>query len=160
MAAPFDPNDVLALPLMANLATIAHDGPRNAPVWFHWETDALWMLGAVDSGSVRRIAADPRVAVEIVHHDNAAGILLHLGFRGLATIEPMDAGLFRRLLARYLDADPSRWNAWFIDNVARIDDPDGRLIRLRPASVFTNNVSYFRTGPDLAWPPLHGHDDG
>ena len=31
-------------------------------------------------------------------------------------------------------------------------DPDGRLIRLAPDSVFTNNVSYFLNGPDLSWP--------
>jgi hypothetical protein len=27
------------------------------------------------------------------------------------------------------------------------------MIRLAPISIFTNNVSFFRTGPDFAWPP-------
>jgi hypothetical protein len=39
---------------------------------------------------------------------------------------------FRRLLAKYLGPDEERWNAWFVDTIARIDDPDGRLIRLDP----------------------------
>ncbi|WP_224824597.1 pyridoxamine 5'-phosphate oxidase family protein [Cognatishimia sp. MH4019] len=150
MATPFDPERVLGLPLMANLATIDTDGPRNAPVWFLWEGGMLSMLGSRDSSSVQRIEADPRCAVEIVDYDNAEGRLLHLGLRGQATITDMDAELFKRLLRKYLDADEANWNPWFIETVARIDDPDGRLIRLRPDSIFTNNVSYFRTGPKLA----------
>jgi PPOX class probable F420-dependent enzyme len=150
MKAAFDPADVLARPLMANLATLADDGaPRNAPVWFHWEDGALWMPGGTDNASTRRVARDPRVAVEIVDYDNPAGILRHLGLRGRATVAPMDPDLFRRLLTRYLGS-PETWNAWFIDEVARIHDPGGRLIRLQPDSIYTNDASFFRTGPRLA----------
>jgi general stress protein 26 len=152
MSTPFDPRDVLTRPLMAYLATQSDDGPRIAPVWFLCEDDALWMLGATTSGSVMRIAADPRVAVEICHFDTAAGILLHLGLRGRADVLAMQPDRFRRLLDRYLGEDRDTWNPWFLDHIARIDDPDGRLIRLVPESTFTNNVSYFHTGPDLAWP--------
>ena len=151
MGEPFDPRELLARPLMANLATRSNDGPRNAPVWFIWEDGAIWLLGSKNGSSVRRLISDPRCAVEIVHFDNEAGILLHLGLRGSATVETMDASRFRRLLAKYLGPDEASWNSWFIENIAAIDDPDGRLIRLAPESVFTNNVSYFRTGPALAW---------
>ncbi|MGB0497642.1 MAG: pyridoxamine 5'-phosphate oxidase family protein [Rubricella sp.] len=150
MGRPFDPARVLAKPLMANLATVSAEGPRNAPVWFLWEDGALWMPGSVGASSVARIGADPRCAVEIVDFDPAVGILLHLGLRGRASLEPMDPALFRRLLAKYLGPDEAAWNAWFVENVARIEDPAGRLIRLRPDSVFTNDVSHFRTGPDYA----------
>jgi hypothetical protein len=148
----FDPAEMLMLPLMANLATIGADGPRNSPVWFLWDGDALWMLGHKDASSVKRLIADPRCAVEIVHYDNADGVLGHLGFRGSATIEAMNPELFRRLPVKYLGPDEASWNPWFIENVAMIDDPEGRLIRLVAVSTFTNNVSYFRTGPELAWP--------
>ena len=148
----FDPEEVLALPLMANLATVAKDGaPRNAPMWFIWEEGVIWLLGSTNASSVGRIEADPRCAVEIVNFDNSSGILLHLGLRGNATIEPMSPARFRRLLAKYLGKEEN-WNPWFIENVAMIEDPDGRLIRMKPDGTFTNNVSYFRTGPDLAWP--------
>ena len=150
MPTPFDPEEVLRLPLMATLCTLAADGaPRSAPVWFAWEDGALWMLSSADASSARRIAGDPRVSVEIVDYANDAGRLRHLGLRGRATVEAMDTALFRRLLTRYLGA-PETWNPWFIDTVARIDDPEGRLIRLVPESTFTNDVSYFRTGPALA----------
>jgi hypothetical protein len=146
----FDPGEVLCLPLMANLATLAADGaPRNAPVWFQWEGEALWMPSDATASSAARIARDPRVAVEIVHYDNARGILRHLGLRGCATVEPMDPALFRRLLTRYL-GPAEVWNPWFVATEARIDDPAGRLIRLAPDSIFTNDVSHFRTGPGLA----------
>lgn len=150
MRHPFDPHEVLSKPLMANLATSSEDGPRNAPVWFIWEDGAIWLLGSRAGSSVRRLQREPRCAVEIVDFDNEAGILLHLGLRGRATIESMHSGRFKRLLAKYLGPDETRWNVWFINNVAAIEDPDGRMIRLVPETIFTNNVSFFRTGPALA----------
>ena len=89
------------------------------------------------------------MSVEIVDCDDAAGILRHLGLRGRATLEPMDTGLFRRLLGRYLEAQ-AEWNAWFLQSVARTEDLGGRLIRLAPDSVFSHDATFFRTGPDLA----------
>ena len=151
MGFSFNSEALLARPLMANLATLDTDGPKNAPVWFIWEEGALWMLGSEEGSSVRRLRADARCAVEIVEFDRAAGILLHLGLRGRAMIEPMSRPRFERLLDKYLGPDRTQWNPWFIENVARIDAPDGRLIRLVPESVFTNNVSYFLTGPEVAW---------
>ena len=146
--------EVLSLPLMANLATLdCHGSPCNAPVWFIWEDGALWMLGSNSSRSVERLSADPRCAVEIVNFANQEGVLLHLGLRGMAQILQNDAARFRRLLARYLGPEEATWNPWFITQIAEIDSPDGRWIKLVPPSTFTNNVSYFRTGPDLAWPP-------
>lgn len=152
MPKEFDPHLVLSRPLMANLATVDGDGtPRNAPVWFAWEDGALWMLSDATASSAARIAAMPHVAVEIVDYDNAAGVLRHLGMRGVATVEPMNAALFRRLLRRYLGPEDQQ-NQWFVENIARVDDPAGRLIRLVPTSIFTNDVSFFRTGPRLAQP--------
>lgn len=151
MPRTFDPEDVLRLPLVGNLATSDADGaPRNAPVWFHWEAGALFMLADESSSSLRRIERDPRVAVEIVDYDNGCGVMRHLGLRGRASVEVMDEALFRRLLSRYLGKDESLWNPWFIENVAQISNPSGRLMRLVPDSIFTNDVSFFRTGPLLA----------
>ncbi len=153
MTQEFDPETVLSLPLVANLATVTAGGePRNAPVWFIWEDGALWMLSDKGSSSTKRLALNPACAVEIVDYDNAAGILRHLGLRGTARTEPSNPARFHRLLTKYLGPEPN-WNPWFIETIARIDDPDGRMIRLKPDSIFTNDVSYFRTGPDLAQRP-------
>lgn len=67
-------------------------------------------------------------------------------------LEAMKPDLSRRLLAKYLGPDEAAWNPWFMESIATINDPDGRLIRPEPRSTFSNNVSYFRTGPALAWP--------
>lgn len=150
MKTDLDAESVLRQPLMANLATMAPDGPRNSPVWFLWEDDALWMLGSEQSSSVRRLSADSRCAVEIVEFDAEAGLLRHVGLRGTAEVLAMDTDLFRRLLAKYLGSDETGWNPWFIKEIARIDDPEGRLIRLYPTSIFTNDASFFKTGPALA----------
>jgi hypothetical protein len=150
MGRGFDPETLLALPLMANLATTCPEGPRNAPVWYIWEAGALWMPSTEVASSARRLARDPRCAVEIVRFEREAGILRHLGLRGRASIEPQDTGRFDRLLARYLGPDRARWNAWFVAQIARPDDPGSRFIRLAPETTFTNDVSYFLTGPDFA----------
>ncbi|MGB5865519.1 MAG: pyridoxamine 5'-phosphate oxidase family protein [Sulfitobacter sp.] len=152
MPQPFDPEIILSRPVMATLGTLSADGsPRTAPVWYHWENGELHMLGDVTGASTLRIAADARVSVEITDFDNTTGRLLHLGLRGKAVIKAMDAAVFKRLLARYLGPEKN-WNSWFIDKVARIDDPNGRLICLIPESTFTNNASFFRTGHDLLNP--------
>lgn len=152
MPVPFDPETLLSRPLMVVLATTCAEGPRNAPMWYLWEDGALWMPSDTGTSTVRRIADDPRVAAEIVEFDREDGVLLHLGLRGRAEVLAMEPDRFRRLLARYLGPDEATWNPWFIDKIARIDDPDGRWIRLSPDSIFTNNVSFFRTGPELAFP--------
>lgn len=150
MAQSFEPGELLHQPLMANLATVCPEGPRNSPVWFIWEENALWMPGNADGSPVRRLNENPQCAVEIVRFDNKRGILLHLGLRGDATIEAVTVSRFKRLLSKYLGSDETMWNTWFINNIARIDDPNGRMIKLVPHSTFTNDVSCFRTGPDLA----------
>ncbi|MER8921168.1 pyridoxamine 5'-phosphate oxidase family protein [Mesorhizobium sp. M0802] len=110
---------------MANLATVTPDGaPRNAPMWFIWEDAAIWLLGSTGASAVKHLERDPRCAVEIVHFDNEAGILLHLGLRGSATIEPMAPNRFKRLLHKYLGPEAT-WNRWFIDNVADIGHRTG-----------------------------------
>ncbi len=152
MPTPFDPQAVLPQPLMVMLATTCPDGPRIAPMWFLWEDGALWMPSDAGASTVTRLAEDTAVAAEIVQFSAEDGVLLHLGLRGRAEVCPMDVPRFKRLLAKYLGPDESAWNPWFIAHVARYDDPEGRMIRLVPDSVFTNNVSFFHTGPELAWP--------
>nr|WP_281376670.1 pyridoxamine 5'-phosphate oxidase family protein [Rubricella aquisinus] len=134
--------------MMAHLATQGADGPRTSPVWFLWEEGAVWMLGAEGSSSTERLMQHPACAVDIVDFDVDRGILLHLGLRGHADVLPKDPARFRRLLAKYLGPDEAQWNTWFVEQVADVENDENRFLRLVPESIFTNNVSYFRTGPD------------
>lgn len=52
-----------------------------------------------------------------------------------------------RFVAKYLGQNKQNWNPWFIENVV---DPLDAMIRLDPESVVAKNVSFFKTGPNLA----------
>jgi len=45
-------DDVLKRPLFAHLATASEHGPRESPVWFLWEDDAIWIIGNSKTGSL------------------------------------------------------------------------------------------------------------
>lgn len=143
----FDPRKVLAKPLMAHLATGSPDGPRASPVWFLWEEDCIWLIGTSRDSFVRRLQAEPCCAVGVVDFDVEAGVLLHVGIRGAASINPMDRARLVRLLQRYLGPDQSDWNRWFRETVV---EPLDVMIRITPASIVARDVSYFKTGPALA----------
>jgi Pyridoxamine 5'-phosphate oxidase len=138
-----DVDEVLARPLFAHLATASDAGPRNSPVWFLWEDDAIWIIGSRRTDSFpARLERDPRCALGIVDFDREEGLVHHFGMRGLATIEAFDPGRARRLLARYLGAD-SDWDARFVDTLS---DSDNLFVRFVPDSVVARDVSYDRSG--------------
>lgn len=143
----FHVDEVLSLPLMAHLASVSPDGPRDSPVWFLWEDGCLWLIGNRSDSFVKRLAADPRCAIGVVDFDAKAGILRHVGVRGRAEIGGMDKARLHRLLLRYLGPDEAGWNAWFYDNVAA---PLDAMIKVTPRTIVAKDVSYFRTGPDFA----------
>ena len=41
----FDLGEFLSRPLFAHLAHASEHGPRESPVWFHWDGAALWIVG-------------------------------------------------------------------------------------------------------------------
>jgi hypothetical protein len=135
-----DLDEFLARPLFAHLATLAPEGPRTSPVWFLWEGECLWIIGSDRTDSFpHRLRRDGRCAVGIVDFDRARGIVQHVGIRGHATIEPFDADRARRLLARYLGEDQSRWDPRFRETLT---DPDNVLARVVPDTVVARDVSY------------------
>ena len=42
----FDLDEFLSRPLFAHLATASEQGPRESPVWFHWDGHYLWIIGS------------------------------------------------------------------------------------------------------------------
>ncbi|MDA8354369.1 MAG: pyridoxamine 5'-phosphate oxidase family protein [Firmicutes bacterium] len=139
----FDLAEFLTRPLFAHLATVCEQGPRDSPVWFHWEEGALWMIGTPQDSFPKRIKADPRCAVGIVDFDPKQGRVLHAGFRGWATVEPFDPDIATRLLSRYLGPSQQKWDPRFRDL-----DQRNRLIRFHPKTVVLRDQSYTPTsGP-------------
>ena len=136
----FELNEFLARPLFAHLATASPDGPRESPIWFHWEDGALWFIGTTKDSWPRRLRAEPRCAIGIVDFDLARGFLQHVGMRGTAKVGALDVERFHRLLHRYL-GQQGGWNPWFRENVIRDVD---LMVRFTPATTVMHDQSYFR----------------
>jgi nitroimidazol reductase NimA-like FMN-containing flavoprotein (pyridoxamine 5'-phosphate oxidase superfamily) len=144
----FEIEDVLCKPLMAHLSTVDDGAPRDSPVWFLWEDSCLWIFGTSKDSFVKRLQAEPKCAVGIVEYDLGKGILKHVGIRGTASIASFDKDRLIRFVAKYLGQDKRNWNPWFLENVV---DPLDAMIRIIPESIVAKNVSFFKTGPDLAF---------
>ena len=132
-------NEILSRPLFAHLATASDDGPRESPVWFLWENEELWIIGNYQSDSFpKRIEREPRSAVGIVDFDPSTGLVQHVGFRGLAHLEPHDADRMKRLLGRYM-GDVERWDSRF---VKILDDTNYIFICFVPETAVVRDQSY------------------
>ncbi|MBD0369747.1 MAG: pyridoxamine 5'-phosphate oxidase family protein [Pyrinomonadaceae bacterium] len=131
--------EILARPLFAHLATQAEEGPRESPVWFLWEDDALWIIGNYRTDSFpKRIETDGRAAIGIVDYDSSTGLVQHVGFRGRATLEPHDADRMTRLLSRYM-GETKNWDSRFVEILG---DTDYIFIRFEPETAVVRDQSY------------------
>jgi Pyridoxamine 5'-phosphate oxidase len=135
-----DVDELLARPLFAHLATTSDEGPRESPVWFLWEDEAIWIIGSRQRNTfLTRVAHEPRCALSIVDFDPERGVVHHVGMRGHATVEPFERERARRLLTRYLGRNTDAWDARFRDT---LDDPDNAFIRFVPDTVVARDQSY------------------
>jgi hypothetical protein len=132
--------DLLSRPLFAHLATACPAGPRESPVWFLWEDEHLWIIGNYRTDTFPgRIESDGRCAIGIVDFDRATGMVQHVGFRGRAHLEPHDEEKVKRLLARYLGEELSKWDARFLEILG---DTDYVLVRFKPETAVVRDQSY------------------
>lgn len=135
----FDLEEFLSRRLFAHLSTVSEKGPRESPVWFSWEDEALWIIGASADTFPKRIEKEPRCAVGIVDFDPSTGLVQHAGFRGRATVGPFDRDRARRLFSRYLGEDRERWDAMFRE---ALDDTGLVFVRFTPETVVARDQSY------------------
>ena len=143
----FEIDDVLCKPLMAHLSTVEKGVPRDSPIWFLWEDSCLWIFGTSGDSFVKRLLAEPQCAAGVVEYNLEKGILKHVGIRGTAVLADCDKERLMRFVSKYLGNDKQNWNAWFVANVV---DPLDVVIKITPQSIVAKNVSFFKTGPDLA----------
>ena len=143
----FEIDDVLCKPLMAHLSTVEKGAPRDSPVWFLWEESCLWIFGTSSDSFVKRLRVEPQCAVGIVEYDLEKGILKHAGIRGAAILASCNTERLIRFVSKYLGEDKRNWNPWFVANVV---DPLDVMIKITPETIVTKNVSFFKTGPELA----------
>lgn len=134
-------DEFLTRPLFAHLATASEFGPRESPLWFLWEDDAVWIIGNQRTDTFpKRIEREPHCAVGIVDFDRRRGLVQHVGMRGRATVEPFDEARSKRLLRRYLGENEAEWDAARF--LAFMDDPENILVRFVPETVVARDQSY------------------
>jgi hypothetical protein len=132
-------SEILARPLFAHLATHSEAGPRESPVWFLWEGEALWIIGNYRTDSFpKRVEAEPRCAVGVVDYDTSRGLVQHVGFRGRARLEPHDDERMVRLLSRYL-GETDEWDSRFVEI---LDDAEYIFICFEPETAVVRDQSY------------------
>jgi nitroimidazol reductase NimA-like FMN-containing flavoprotein (pyridoxamine 5'-phosphate oxidase superfamily) len=135
-----DLDEFLSRPLFAHLATASGKGPCESPVWFLWEEGAIWILGSRKTDTFpARLERDPRCAIGIVDFGLKRGLVQHVGFRGRATVEKLDAQREKRLLERYLGAEEARWDLRFRESLG---DAESVFVRFEPETAVARDVSY------------------
>ncbi len=143
----FEFDVVLQKPLMAHLSTVEVDEPRDSPVWFIWEDDCVWIFGVSEDSFVKRLKQEPKCALGVVDFHLDKGVLRHVGIRGTSQVENVDHNRLVRFVSKYLGGDQEKWNEWFVKNV--FDSVDV-MVRITPKSMVAKDVSFFKTGPELA----------
>jgi hypothetical protein len=131
---------LLSRPLFAHLATDAEAGPRESPVWFLWEDEAVWIIGNYKTDTFpKRIEREARCALGIVDFNRATGLVQHVGFRGRAHLQPHDAERLQRLLSRYLGARVEDWDERFVEILG---DADYVFVCFEPETAVVRDQSY------------------
>lgn len=99
---------------IAKLATLNLDGsPNVVPVWYEWDGTTARVFTSRSSPKVKRIAADPRVALEV---EEGVGVSeAWVSIEG--TVEVVESGgleLARRLIDRYYTREKAAetWPSW------------------------------------------------
>jgi hypothetical protein len=137
-------DEFLSRPLFAHLATGSELGPRESPVWFLWEDEAVWIIGNYKTDSFpSRLEREPRCALGIVDFDRATGLVQHVGFRGRARLQPHDRERLQRLLSRYLGPRLADWDERFVEVLG---DADYVFVCFEPETVVVRDQSFIVKG--------------
>jgi hypothetical protein len=135
----FDLGEFLSRPLYAHLAHSSEQGPRESPVWFHWDGQAVRIIGGTSfPANLRR---DPRCALGIVDWDPASGLSHHVGMRGRAEVLPFDRGMAKTIFRRYFGPDEGDWDPRF-DYASIGEEPGLTMVRFTPETVVVRDQSY------------------
>jgi hypothetical protein len=136
--AVFDLNEFLSRQLFAHLAHDSGQGPRESPVWFHWDGSAVWIVGGESFPA--NLKREPRCALGIVDWNPVTGRCHHVGMRGCAEVLPFDAAMARTIFRRYFGPDESDWDRRFADLFAGTAGVE--LVRFTPNTVVVRDQSY------------------
>ncbi len=134
----FDLDEFLSRPLFAHLAHTSAGGPRESPVWFHWDGRCLWIIGG--DTFPENLKRDPRCAVGIVDWDRRTGLCQHVGIRGTASVVPFDADRAKIIFRRYFGPDETTWDRRFAE--VWTGNSGLEMVCVTPETVVVRDQSY------------------
>jgi hypothetical protein len=137
----FDLDEFLSRPLYAHLATSSEAGPRESPVWFHWDGTYVWIIGGTSFPT--NLKRDPCCAIGIVDWDLRTGLSQHVGLRGRAAVLPFDRELARTIFRKYFGPDEAEWEPRFADVFT--GERALEMVRFTPETVVMRDQSYKAT---------------
>jgi pyridoxamine 5'-phosphate oxidase-like protein len=154
----FDLDEFLSRPLYAHIAHNSEHGPRESPVWFHWDGRAVWIIGGTSFPA--NLKRDPRCAVGIVDWEPATGRSHHVGMRGSAEVLPFDRAMAKTIFRRYFGPDEADWDPRF-NYEATGDEAGLTMVRFTPETVVVRDQSYKPTAwaQEAARRPAAGDGD-
>jgi hypothetical protein len=135
----FDLDEFLSRPLYAHLAHSSEHGPRESPLWFHWDGQAIWIIGGTSFPA--NLKRDPRCALGIVDWEPATGLSHHVGMRGRAEVLPFDRAMAKTIFRRYFGPDEADWDRRF-DYEATGEEAGLTMVRFTPETVVVRDQSY------------------
>jgi hypothetical protein len=147
----FDLEEFLARPLYAHLAHSSEHGPRESPVWFHWDGTHLWIIGG--TSFPENLKRDPRCALGIVDWDLRTGLSQHVGLRGKAAVLPFDPALAKTIFRKYFGPDEEDWDRRFDDVFT--GELGLEMVRFTPETVVLRDQSYKPTQWARRFPQSH-----
>ena len=134
----FELEEFLSRPLFAHLATTSEQGPRDSPVWFHWDGACIWIIGGESfPDNIRR---DPRCAVGIVDFDRTTGLVQHVGLRGTGVVVPFDTEIAESIFGKYMGSDQAQWDLRF--EPVWNGESKYPLVRFTPETAVVRDQSY------------------
>jgi PPOX class probable F420-dependent enzyme len=94
----------LQQPRIATFISLNPDGsPTAVPVWYEWDGAVARIFTSRNSEKIRRITADPRVALTVAEPLGVTEAWVTI--EGAATVTDGDSGLTQRLAPRYYSAE-------------------------------------------------------
>ena len=131
--------EFLSRPLYAHLAHNSDEGPRESPVWFDWDGEAIWIIGGASFPA--NLKRDPRCALGIVDWDATTGLSHHVGMRGRAEVLPFELARASSAFRRYLGPDEGDWDPRFDYSVIG-EEAGPTMVRFTPQTVVVRDQSY------------------
>ena len=136
----FDLDEFLSKPLYAHLAHQAEHGPRESPVWFHWDGGLIWIIGG--TSFPKNVKREPVCAIGIVDWDVPTGLNQHVGLRERAEVVPFDSER-AKTIPEVLRPDEEEWAGRFADVFTA--EQGLELIRFVPETIIMRDQSYTPT---------------